>query len=493
MSKAITLRKKLSENKLDAYLVPLRDEWGCEYVPEHNNRLKFLTGFTGSNGFAIVTKDKAAFFTDGRYTLQAKIEVNGDDFEIYEQADKSEAEWMLENLKAKAKVGFDASLFTIATVKKLEAKLTEKNIKLVEVEKNFVDEIWKDRPQATETKAFILKKKFAGVSSGEKIKEIVKKMKGDALLIYSSESVCWLLNLRANDLPRTPVLFSHAILNKKGEIYLYTNLKAVQKIEDDIEGDVYLRSSKDIFTDLKMYSGKKIELDCSITPQKFKNVLMKNKAEIIEAADPCLDGRSIKNEKEIENWRLAHIRDGAALYRFFCWLSKAHMNGESVTEITAADKLEELRSKGDNFFGLSFDSIIGWKGNGAIVHYRASEKSAANIKGNGILLVDSGAQYFDGTTDVTRTIALGEPTKTQKKNFTLVLKGHIALAKQKFIKGTSGANLDILARQFLWNEGLDYKHGTGHGVGYFLNVHEGPQSISRINNVALKPDRKSVV
>ncbi len=484
MEKLVTLRKKLHENKLDAYLVPLRDEWGCEYVPEYNNRLKRITGFTGSNGFAIIAKEKAAFFTDGRYTLQAKIEVSEDEFELHDMSDKGEIEWLTENLKTKSKVGYDPALFTISAIRKFEEKLAEKNIKLVELDKNLVDEIWTKRPQPTETKAFALDRKFCGVSTKDKIKEIVKKIKGDALLIFSSESVCWLMNLRANDLLNTPVLFSYAILNKKGEVYLYSNLKALQKIEDKIEGDVYLRETKEIFADLKMYSGKKVDVDANITPVKFKNILLKNKAEIIEIADPCLEGRSIKNETEIENWRKAHIRDGAALTKFLYWINNYK---EELNEVTVAEKLEGFRKFGENFFGLSFDSIVGWKGNGAIVHYRATEETAATIKGDGILLLDSGAQYFDGTTDVTRTFVLGKATAEQRKNFTLVLKGHIAVAKQKFVKGTSGANLDVLARQFLWNEGLDYKHGTGHGVGYFLNVHEGPHGISKINTTPLKP------
>ncbi len=486
MSALDKLREQIKKSGVDAYLVPMRDEFGCEYVPPQNRRLEYITGFTGSNAFAIVAMNKAAFFTDGRYTLQAKFEVNADEFEIHDMSDKSEIEWISENFKRNTKIGFDARLFSISSIKKLKEKCEEKNIKLIEIEKNLVDDIWKDRPKTIDTKAFIHEKKFSGKSSKEKIKEIAAKIKGDHLLITSSESICWLLNIRANDLAKTPVLLSYATLNKKGEVYLYGNLKALQKIEDKIDGDVYIRGLNEIFTDLKLYSGKKVELDPGITAIKFKNILEKNKCEIIESADICLEGRAIKNDVEMECVRNAHTRDGAALSRFLYWIYNAHGKSK-LSEISIADKLQGFRKENENFFSLSFDTIAGWKANGAIVHYRATEKSGAEIKGDGILLVDSGAQYFDGTTDVTRTIALGKPTSEQMKNFTLVLKGHIAVASQKFLKGTSGANMDVLARKFLWNEGLDYKHGTGHGVGFFLNVHEGPHNINKLSTVPFKP------
>lgn len=483
MQQILSLKKLLQQNDIFGYLVPIRDEFGCEYVPESAKRIQFITGFTGSNGFAIITKDKNAFFTDGRYTLQAKLEVNKSDFEIYDFANLNELEWLYKNAPAKCKVGYDASLFSIAKIEKYKAKLQEKNIKLIEVEKNLIDEIWKNKPKPIETKAITLDKKYSGKSSKTKIKEICEKINGDFYLQTSSESICWLLNIRGNVLPFTPVLHSYALISKKGEVYLYGNLNSLNKIENDIEADVYLRDLKDIYKDIKSLAGKKVATDFSLTAVKFKNILEKNKAQLIHQPDICLEGRAIKNWVEIENIKHAHIKDGAALTKFFYWLNNTK---EKLSEILVADKLEEFRKQNENFFSLSFDTIAGWNSNGAIVHYRADKKSNKKINGNGILLLDSGAQYLEGTTDVTRTISIGKPTLEQKKNFTLVLKGHIALANQKFLKGTAGSALDILARQFLWAEGLDYKHGTGHGVGCFLNVHEGPQGISRINHTPLQ-------
>ncbi len=486
MNKIEKLKTKLKEHKLDGYLIPIRDEWGCEYVPARNQRLQFITGFTGSNGFAVICKENSAFFTDGRYTLQAKLQVNKNDFSIFDLSDTTPAEWISENFKSKTKIGYDAALLSISDARNLKEKLEKKNIKLVEIENNLIDDIWEKRPSSTETKPFILDKNLSGKKASEKIKWATKQISGDVLLLTSSESICWLLNLRANDLPYTPVLFSYAIINKKEEVFLYSNLKSLTKIEDKIDGDVFIRNANEIYKDLKKYSGKTIELDSSLTSVKFKNILTNLNCTILEKEDTCLKGRSIKNDSEIEATKTAHIRDGAALCKFLSWLNRS-VNNNKLTEISIAEKLEVFRKENKNFYSLSFDTIAGWNKNGAVIHYRADERSNSEIKGTGILLLDSGAQYLDGTTDVTRTISFGAPTKEQKRNFTLVLKGHIALAKQKFLKGTSGANLDILARKFLWSEGLDYKHGTGHGVGFFLNVHEGPHAINKVNRTPLEP------
>ncbi len=485
MNELTELRHSLKKYALDAYLIPMRDEWGCEYVPPHLQRLKYITGFTGSAGFAVITATKAAFFTDGRYTLQASLQLDKNEFEIFDSSEKNEVEWLSENLKKNSKVGYDPKIFSITSSKKLHEKLSASGIKLVESEKNLIDEIWQKRPKPLDTKPFILEKKFSGKKASEKIKTITKECKADYLLLTSSESICWLLNIRANDLAHTPVMFAYALLSNHGEVYLYGNIKALEKIENKIDADIFIRETAGIFSDLKQISNKTVELDPAITPVKFKTAIEKNKGRIIEATDPCLEARSIKNSTEIEATKTAHIRDGAALAKFFTWLEK-NIGKTKLDEISIADKLQEIRFKGENFYSLSFDTIAGWKGNGAIIHYRAEEATKATIKGDGILLLDSGAQYYDGTTDVTRTITIGKPTAEEKQNFTLVLKGHIALAKQKFLKGCSGANLDVLARAALWNNGLDYKHGTGHGVGFFLNVHEGPASISRINNAPLK-------
>ncbi len=476
------LRKKLYDANLDGYLIPMRDEYGCEYVPPHLNRLRHITGFTGSAGAAVVLRESAAFFTDGRYTLQAAKEVSKE-FTLLDSTEVQEATWIAESLKRNARLGFDPRLISISSHRALKRTLDEKGIKLVELDKNLIDDIWSERPKPRTPEAFTFPKKFHGRRASRKIESICGKMKGDYLLLTSPESICWLLNIRGNDLPNTPVILCQALLASNGEIYLYGDIPSIQKIENSMEADIHLRKASDIFADLKSCTGKCIELDPSSAAIKFRTQLEKSNCTIIESADPCLLARAIKNKTELENWRNSHIRDGAALTSFLHWLSEMK---EKHDEYTLGEKLEQFRAAGENFKGLSFDSIIGFKSNGAIIHYRADKATAARISGSGILLIDSGAQYLDGTTDVTRTIAIGTPTKEQKRSFTLVLKGHIALASQKFLKGTSGANLDILARAALWREGLDYKHGTGHGVGYFLNVHEGPCGISRINNTPLQ-------
>ncbi len=466
------LREILKKQKFDGLLVPMRDEFGSEYVPPQYQRLKYITGFTGSNGFAVVLKNKAAFFTDSRYTLQSKLEIDKKQFVTFDLSEKNEGDWLAENGK-NLKIGFDPKLFTIAQIKKYQEKFEGKNIKLIETETNLIDEIWEDRPKPDKSEVFILDKKFTGKTAQEKIREITKNLKADNLLLTNSESICWLLNIRARDIPTTPVLLSYAVISRKCDITIYTSKNAIdEKLKSKILPGISVKNLGEIFKDIKKYKGS-IQLCTGSTPYIFKSLIGK----IVEGKDPCIILRAVKNKTEIENIKQAHVKDGVALLKFFYWL-KNNIN-KNLTEYSIAEVLENFRKQNKNFLFPSFDTIAGYAENGAIIHYRASEKSAKKLKAENILLLDSGGQYLDGTTDVTRVIALGKISEEQKRNFTLVLKGHIAIAAARFPKGTSGAQIDVLARMNLWNEGLDYKHGTGHGVGFCLNVHEGPHGISK--------------
>ena len=457
------LRAQLTKHKVDAFVVPSADEFQGEYLPAAARRLEFLTGFTGSNGIAIVHKTKAAFFTDGRYTLQAETQVPKA-YEKYNMAQKSAATWAKE-LK-KAVIGFDPKLFTLRQFTAWE----KQGIKLKPVP-NLIDVIWNYRPAYPADKAFAYPLKYAGESSDAKIKRVLKNLNADALFIAAPDSVCWLLNIRGNDIPHTPFLNATALLHKTGKITLFVDAK---KIPKGLLGKNVTISSSSGFKGI-------VQIDPAHTSVWWTNQFKKT----IEAPDPIQAMKARKNETEANGIRAAHVRDGVALSSFLCWLD-THWQKQEITEISAAEKLKTFRAAQPLFKDLSFGTIAGMGSNGAIVHYHATAKTAKKLK-HGIFLLDSGGQYWDGTTDVTRTIALGAPTDEQKEDFTRVLKGHIALGSAVFPKGVTGSELDALARMPLWHVHKDYDHGTGHGVGCYLSVHEGPQSISRrANNVALE-------
>lgn len=469
MEQITKLRKLLVQKKLDGYLVPMRDEFGSEYVPPQYRRLEYITNFTGSNGFAVILKNKAGFFTDGRYTLQAKKEVSSKIFELNDFAEKNEIDWLIKNTKPKSKIGFDPQVFSIAAIKKYQEKLDKKNIKLVEIE-NLVDVIWKEKSEYKTSKILKLENKYSGKSAKEKISEITKNLKADFLVLTNPESICWALNIRSHDIPSTPVLLCYAIISKKGEVIIYSlNNSKIDGIKN--------KKFAEFYKDLSALKNKSVQIDINSTPQSVLNSLKKQKAKIIEEKDPCIILRALKNKTEIKNIKTAHIKDGVALTKFFCWLEE-NIN-KNLDEYKIAEILENFRKENQNFLFPSFDTIAGYAENGAIIHYRARKENCKKLKTENILLLDSGGQYLEGTTDVTRTVALGKVSDEQKRNYTLVLKGHIAIASAKFPKGTSGAQIDALARIPLWKEYKDYKHGTGHGVGFCLNVHEGPHGISK--------------
>lgn len=504
--KIAELKSLLKKYKIDGYFVPMNDEFFCEYVPQHARRLEFLTGFTGSAGSCFIGKNTSIFETDGRYELQAQTEVVKHLDKVLITPQNTIINWLAGNIKQKTKIGFDPKLISKKQLEKFE-NINNKNIKFVAITNNLVDEIWQTKPSEIVTEiikpAFALDIKFTGKSHSKKISESCKNIKSSGAefcLLTLPESVCWLLNIRGYDLPHTPFLLAFALVDVKTEVVtLYTNPNKISaSLVKKLGNKIIIKNLTEIEKDFVKLKQKNIQACPNNTSIYFYDLLQKSDAKIINAPDPCILPKACKNEPELEGIRNAHNIDGAAIVKFLYWLEQNKnlktKNSKNLTEISIAEKLEDIRKEHNSFFGLSFDTIAGFGANGAIIHYRANEKSNKKLIGTNLLLLDSGAQYLSkntnknnicGTTDITRTIALGKPTSEQKRNFTLVLKGHIAIASAKFVKGTNGAQLDVLARKFLWAKGKDYAHGTGHGVGHFLNVHEGPQGISKYNQTPL--------
>ncbi len=455
------LRSKIKEHALDGFLIPSTDEFQNEYVPENLNRLKFITNFTGSNGIAIVTLNHAYFFTDGRYLLQAEQELEGD-FEIKDIA-------TLDKFIFDGKIGYDPKLHT----KRHIDQFTKLNLVICE---NLVDLIWNNKPSIKTCEIFQYPVKYSGASSCAKQELIMAQMRNnkiDALIITDSASICWLLNIRAHDVEYNPILLSFLIFHNNGKLELFSSTSFIAD-----NSTIY--SFDELSVRLKEIANKKVQLD----PTSASIWICNHFNSPIFAEDPCLQLKACKNKTEIACARKTHIADGVAMCKFLYWLEK---NLANQSEISVADKLLEFRKSHNNFIYPSFPTIAGFREHGAIIHYNANENTNKKLNRDGLLLIDSGGQYFGGTTDITRVVAIGKASKEQKHNFTLVLKGHIALANAKFPFGTSGAALDILARQYLWQEEKDYAHGTGHGVGNCLSVHEGPQRISKMGTCILKP------
>ncbi len=440
---------------MDGFLIPSNDEFQSEYVPEHLNRLKFITGFSGSNGLALITPTQNFFFTDGRYFLQAEQELGGL-FEIHSLTE-------LFNKLPNCKIGYDPKLHTASNIERY------KNFNLVP-SPNLVDLIWHDKNEQAPSQIFAYPLKYAGessISKIEKLKAYLQKDNIDALIITDPSNICWLLNIRAHDIAYNPILLSYLIFHQDGKLELFSNAAEVVNVNC---------CSLDKFAErLKLLQDKKVQLDpdsASIFMSNYFN-------SPILKQDPCFLAKACKNNLEVKQAKRIHIIDGLAVTKLLYWLDKNYLN---QSEISVADKLLEFRSLDPAFIYPSFPTIAGFASNGAIIHYQAKEKTNKTLTGNGLLLIDSGGQYFGGTTDITRVIPIGRATYEQKLNFTLVLKGHIAFANCKFIAGTTGGEMDILARYYIWQHGKNYAHASGHGVGNCLNVHEG-----RLGNVALSP------
>ena len=474
------LREQMSRDGLDGFVVPICDEHMSEYVGDYAQRLAWLTGFGGSAGSAVVMKDKAAIFVDGRYTIQVRDQVDGKLYEYVGTAEKSVIDWLGENASEEARVGYDAWLHTQEWAKSVAAKLEKAGAELVAVEKNPIDAVWEDQPEPSLEKLDVQPDEFAGKSSAEKRAEIAEWLKEeglDATVIASLDSVAWAFNIRGKDISNTPVPRSYAIVKSDGSADLFV---APEKLTDEVRvhlgNEVGLRGYDEFRAALGEFSGKKLGVDPERSVAAIFEQLEEAGATIIKKRDPTVLAKAIKNEAEIVGHRAAQARDGAALVRFLHWFSENGLNDQD--ELSVAAKLTEFRGQSDKLMDLSFRTISGAGPNGALCHYSVNEETNRPIEDGTLYLVDSGGQYRDGTTDVTRTMAVGEPTKEMVKRYTQVLQGHIALAQAAFPKGTTGGQLDILARQYLWADGVDYAHGTGHGVGAYLSVHEGPQRIA---------------
>ncbi len=478
--------------KIDAFLVPRADEHQGEYVPPSAERLKWLTGFSGSAGMAVVASTKAVVLVDGRYTLQARAQVPLDTYEIAQVPQAKLADWLTETLRPDAVVGFDPWLHTVAEVDRLQSALKEKGIALRPVARNPVDDAWgKTRPAPPHGQVAVQPLKFAGTAAEDKIGKLQARLVSDgqdAVILTLPDSICWLLNIRGSDIAHNPVVLAFAIVPAKGKPELFIDgakLDAVTKAH--LTGLCKITAPTKLaerLTALKD-AGKRVRLDPETAAWAISRRLGGRK-KIVEGADPCIAAKAPKTTAEIAGTKAAHLRDGAAMARFLCWLDVHAPNGD-VDEIAAAQQLESFRADTGELRELSFDTISGAGPNGAIVHYRVTTATNRKLRLGELYLVDSGAQYVDGTTDVTRTIAIGKPTEAMRRHYTLVLKGHLAISTARFPKGTRGIELDPFARRPLWEHGLDFDHGTGHGVGSYLSVHEGPQSISKRGMATLEP------
>ena len=510
--KIALLRKSLAELALAAYLQPVNDEYMSEYPPACNRRVEWISGFSGSAGTVVIATQKAALFTDGRYTLQAKNEVDGAVFEQHNSGTLAPEAWLAEHLSSPSpakrgrvgegallgemplvtgplptpppqagegiKVGYDPKLYTSATLKRMQSVLSKKNIELVPVA-NLIDPIWTDRPATPQTPLFIHELQYAGETSADKRSRIARQLTKDGVdiaVIAAPDAVCWLLNIRARDVENTPLALSVALINNEGAVQLFIDPKRCSaEVSAHLGNQVEVCDPSTLEQRLLGLGTRNVLCDPASVPVWFTQTLTKAGAKIIEGQELCLLPKAMKNAVELQGIRNAHIRDGVAIVKLLCWLD----NNQSVSEMEVSDKLRSFRALSPMFVEPSFTTIAGSGPNGAIVHYRVTEQSNRQLQPSELFLLDSGGQYPDGTTDITRTIPIGTPGAEHKDRFTRVLKGHIAIATARFPEGTSGSQLDILARQYLWQAGLDYDHGTGHGVGCFLGVHEGPQRISK--------------
>jgi Xaa-Pro aminopeptidase len=485
------LRAELKARGLDGFVIPHSDEHMGEYLPARAERLAWLTAFTGSAGAAVVLMDKAALFSDGRYTLQMRAQTDTSLFEPRDLVAEGPQGWIPGNLPKGAKLGYDPWLHTQNAVLGLRAAAEKAGGTLVACDNNPIDAVWKDQPAPPATKAVPHALNLAGEQSDAKrlkLADGLKKAGASAAVVTLADSVCWLLNIRGHDVPHTPFSLAFAILHDDGSADLFLDeKKRSPELTAHLGNSVRLRAPSEFVGALDALAGKSVLADPATAAAAIIDRLGKAGAKIKYAPDPCQLPKACKNPLEIEGMRKAHIRDGAAMARFLCWFEREATGGH-LTEIAAAEQLEGFRRATGCLSDVSFDTISGSGPNGAIVHYRVTRSTNRTIGKDEMFLIDSGAQYPDGTTDITRTLIVGTPTAEMKDRFTRVLKGHVALATARFPDGTIGMQLDSFARRPLWEAGLDYDHGTGHGVGSYLSVHEGPQNISkRPVGQALKP------
>jgi Xaa-Pro aminopeptidase len=487
-SRLEALRVQMRRLQIDAFIIPRADEYLGEYIPARNERLLWASAFSGSAGTAIVLTDSAAIFVDGRYTVQVRQQVDPELFEYRHLIDEPHAEWLGKRLGDGRRAGYDPRMHTLSWQKRTRETLARHGVDLVALDANPVDLCWDDRPEAALRQALLLGEEFTGRHSSDKrraIGQAIAAKGADCALVFAADSVAWLLNIRGFDVPHTPLVLGYALLGTDGGLRFFTD---PAKIPDGFaahvgEGVEVLPESA-ASAAFAALAGQRVLADPDTANAWCQLALERAGAALVAAQDPVLVPKACKNAVEIACMRAAHVRDAAAECRFLAWLDAEIAAGRLHDEATLADTLYELRAQDPWLKDLSFDTISAAGGNAAMCHYRHSDEHPGRLQMDGVYLVDSGGQYLDGTTDITRTVAIGDPGPEIRRMATLVMKGHIALDQARFPRGTTGTQLDVLARQFLWREGFDYDHGTGHGVGNFLSVHEGPQRIAKAWNSA---------
>jgi len=485
------LRAELNGRGLDGFVLPRADRHQNEYVPESEERLAFLTGFTGSAGFLIVLSDKAILFTDGRYTLQAREQTDPAIFTIVNIVETVPSVWIEQNLSAGTRLGYDPWLHTAEGAEKLSKACAKAGATLVPVDGDPVDAIWSDRPSPPLGPVELHDLRYAGSTTEDKLQQVVAEIgrqRADALVISDPHNIAWLFNIRGSDVAHTPLPLSFGIVPKEGRPSIYIDgRKLSNAVRHRLEQTADIREPDALTGEIEKLGNAKaaILLDQATAADALVKQAEQAGGKVVRVADPITAMKAVKNATEIAGAHHAQQRDGAAMARFLAWFDREAPRGQ-LTEIAAVEALETFRRESGALKDVSFPSISGAGPNGAIVHYRVTRNTNRPIKPGELFLIDSGGQYQDGTTDITRTIAVGTPTDEMCTRFTQVLKGHIAIARAVFPDGVSGAQLDTLARQYLWQAGVDFEHGTGHGVGSYLSVHEGPARISKLGNVPLK-------
>ncbi|MDA9564410.1 aminopeptidase P family protein [Alphaproteobacteria bacterium] len=474
---------KMRQKKYDALLVPREDMFSGEEVPKSEERLKYITNFTGSAGFAIIVSNKnlkSAIFSDGRYQLQLKKQVDTKFFDIFNGGINEIGNFLKDNEKYLKIIAFDPWLLTSIKHETLSKILKSTPLILKATEKNLIDEIWKKRPTETQKSIFQLPLKRTGenfLSKINRLKKVITNICGDYYVLFNPAGLSWLLNIRCRDLKYTPVSRSFCIISSKGEVFIFSDNSTFEIITKN-HSKIHLLQINELTSFLKKLKSKNFLIDPVFLPLQIKCLIFNMGLNIRTISCPIEEFKSVKNSNELNGFKVSHLKDGLAFLKLFFWLEK-NLSSQDLTEITVSKKLDELRSLEETFICESFATISAFKDNGAIIHYKADKSTDKKIDKDGLYLIDSGAHYFEGTTDTTRTIKIGKVSEEMINNYTLVLKGHIAIATAIFPKNTKGREIDILARKALWSEGKDYAHGTGHGVGCLLSVHEGPISISK--------------
>jgi len=484
------LRAELSRHELDGVLVPRADQHQNEYVPASEERLAYISGFSGSAGLALIEQDRASLFVDGRYVMQAPNEVDSAAWQIVLITQTSPESWIVAHLRAGARIGYDPWLHPAATIARLDKACARAGAQLVAMDENPIDAIWRDRPDPPCAPITIHPLTFAGEAAADKLARLREAIatRADALVISDPHALAWTFNIRGGDVAHTPLPLGYAIVTAQGRADIFLDPRKLNG-----ETRAYLSTLGALYPPAEfaarlkaLAAGARILLDETTAAMALHRSVRDAGGEVQSEAEPIARLKAIKNAAEIAGARAAHLRDGAALTRLLAWLAREAPSGQ-ISEIDAVMQLEAMRRSGGLLKDISFPTICGAGPHGAIVHYRVTRTSNRKIGPGELLLIDSGAQYEDGTTDVTRTLAIGTPSDEMRDRFTRVLKGHIAIARAVFPRGTSGAQLDSFARQFLWQAGVDFDHGTGHGVGSYLSVHEGPARISKLGRTALEP------